>query len=470
MILKAPRSIVHYFRCIAIAGLVSDRVAHAVPDLLTGFTLARRKRTQAELARSVFIGFRHKSTVSRIFRDPNFKSRDMFKAAMADAIARLLALVPRKSKTKIRWFLAIDATSTKRGAFTKIAGANQFKEKESGTKGRSTKAHCFLMGILITHEGVIIPLPRYTCYPKKSGSGLPGRPSKATQQDLAVQMLKDLLKLLPKCIQLVVCADEYFEGKKLTRLAKRRGVVFIAPVDTNRCFADDGKPDRSNGRNIHDRGRRLQLKTFSQVDLVRGVESTVSYRRYSERKAGPKDYRTYYVRHEARTVAGLGTVMVVYSWKCPIHERSKKNFDEMTFKVLVCSDPSWSGAEIVEWYEIRWQVEVFFRLIKQELGLGDYEGQDLRAFERHVDTVLLSFLYLEMKRVDILESPYTKEEVREKARYARTRGIQEFVRAEANQELWELIQKSRKSERSWRLLKAYFKEISTGGGTFACAA
>jgi hypothetical protein len=365
--------------------------------------------------------------------------------------------------------IAIDATSTKRGAFTKITGANQFRIKESGTKGRSTKAHCFLMGILVTHDGIIIPLPRYTCYPKKSGSGLPGRPSKATQQDLAVQMLKDLLKLLPKCIQLVVVADEYFEGRKLTRLAKRRGLVFIAPVDTNRCYADDDRPDKSNGRNIHDRGLRLALKTFSELDLVRGTEDTASYRRYSKRTTGPKDYRTYYVRHEARTVAGLGNVGVVFSWKSPVHE-PKKNFDEMTFKILVCSDPSWSGEEVVEWYELRWQVEVFFRILKQDLGLGDYVGQDLRAFERHVDTVLLSFLYLEMRRLDILESPYVKRKTQEKAARARVFGMQELVRAEANLELWELIRKAGESDYAKRRLKKYFATITGGDEALAWVA
>ncbi len=61
-----------------------------------------------------------------------------------------------------------------------------------------------------------------------------------------------------------------------------------------------------------------------------------------------------------------------------------------TFKVLVCvnsellgeRDMEKLGAMIVECFEMRWPVEVFFRELKSDLGLSDYQGTDFRAFER----------------------------------------------------------------------------------------
>ncbi len=462
MILQPTSSVVHFCRSIAAAVLLGERISRLLPSILTTFVLSKAKRTQTELARSVLSMACHKSTMSRIFRDRRFRSRDLYRQALAWAVARLLAMYPEHDS--FVWLVAIDGTSTSRGAFTKIAGANQFREKKTHAKGRSTKAHTFLMGILITHEGVRAALPRYTCFPKDHRG--PGRPRqhRLTQQDLMCLMLRDLAKLLPKRIKLVVTADEYFEGKKLFALARRLGFVAIVPVDSKRCFADDRTPSKSNGRRIHDRGLGLALETFERVDLRRGSEKTVSYRRYDARKPGPKDHRTYWVRHERRTVTGLGLVGVIYSRKSPVYE-PQRNFEGKTFKVLVCSDPSWMGATVVEWFEMRWTaIEIFFREIKQELGLAHYVGQDLQAFERHVDMVLLSFLYLEMNRLDVLKTTCSTTE-RAGAKHARTQGMQALVRREASRDLWRLINKAGSSERARRRLKRYCAQ--QGGATDA---
>ena len=72
--------------------------------------------------------------------------------------------------------------------------------------------------------------------------------------------------------------------------------------------------------------------------------------------------------------------------------------EEESLKVLLTNDFGLSAKEVVEFYELRWQIELFFRELKSELGLGDYRGTDFRAFERHVDLVLLAFLCLEWLR------------------------------------------------------------------------
>jgi hypothetical protein len=172
------------------------------------------------------------------------------------------------------------------------------------------------------------------------------------QLDLRVAkvLIERALSMLPKGVELRVVADSYFECEKLFGLAHRRGFTLITPTDSNRCFADEASPHKSNGICIRDYGLGLDEESFSRLDLVRGSEKTACYRRYSARKAGPKDRRTYWLHHERRTVAKLGAVGVVYSWKTPVFE-PKRNFKKKSFKILLCSDPSLTGPEIVEWYE-----------------------------------------------------------------------------------------------------------------------
>lgn len=439
MILKPSVSVVQFFRRLRIEKFAPHRVTRALPALVSGICLSTRKRTLTELASFVSDEQRDKSTVSRIFEDHRFCSRDLHRAAANQFITDLIP----DTDTPVTWLLSVDSTCTKRGGFTKILGANNYRFQRKPTKSqRSTKAHTFLMATLVSHEGVRIPLPRYTCYPKSFKKPGTKKRHRQTQIDLAVSMIKGLRKFLPEHIKLVVVVDQYFEGSKLFRVAIPDHLVIITPLASNRCFANISNPQTSNGRRIQTRGLNIPPKTFASVVLRRGSEKTVRYRRYSARKPGPNDYRTYDVYHESRTVAALGTVGLVYSWKCPVYE-PRRDFGWKRFKVLVCSDPSWSGADIVEWYELRWpSTETLFRELKQELGLGDYVGQSLEAFERYVDCVLVSLLLLEKLRKDILDSPQAKLHIREKAQAARTGGMRSLLRLETSEQLVSVLKRA----------------------------
>lgn len=397
---------------------LSEARRAALAWLLTGFLLTREKRTQSALGCGVLSEERKPSSVSRRMRRDSFRTRDMVRAEMNRQIARELARAGGKPET---WLLAIDGVASKRGSRTKVENAIQYKEKQRGKKGRSTKAHIFVMGLLITASGARIPLPRRTYYTKeyvtrenkrlKLGRRR-GKPlAFKTQQDLACQVVKELD--LPDSIKLVVVADEYFEGGKLTTLCRRKGYAFIVPVDSKRTFEP--------AKTLHARGKALARGAYRKLVLRRGEEDTASHRRHLPRGAGEKGRRVYRFHCERRAVAGIGEVAVVYSWKRR-HDRSGRLTERETFKVLVCSEPELLGerdlervgAMIVEFFEMRWPVEVFFRELKSDLGLSDYRGTDFRAFERHVDLCLLSFMFLEEMRVQEMartRSPVKRREL-----------------------------------------------------------
>ncbi len=85
--------------------------------------------------------------------------------------------------------------------------------------------------------------------------------------------------------------------------------------------------------------------------------------------------------------------------------------------------------------------------MKQQLGFEDYTGMTLQSLERYIDLILLTFLYLEVERARIISDPSTSEGARRKATSARTLGMQEFIRAEANQQLFKEVKQSVKSQR-----------------------
>ena len=425
MVVTVPPRIKSF--CGQFEDMLSEAKRPALSGLLTAHLLVTGKRTQSAIARGVLSEARSPGAVSRRMRRACFRTRDLVRAAMRGRVRDELRRVGGGTED---WFLLIDGVATKRGGGTKIGNAFRCV-KPRRTKGRSSKAHQFVMGLLVTASGERIPLPRRTYYTeeyirreKRKGRRLVYK----TQLDLACLIIKELK--LPENIRLIVTADEYFEGTKLTNLCRKKGYAFIAPVDSRRTFT----PKKS----LHARGKALARSAYRTLTLRQGEEETASHRRHMPKGAREKGRRVYRYSCERRAVAKTGEVAVVYSWKRK-RDRSGRLTSRETFKVLVCSDPSLfgerddakAGAKIVEFYEMRWQIEVFFRELKSDLGLEDYRGCDFGAFERHVDLTLLSFMCLEdMRRAEMARtrSPVKR---REYARL-RTRGQKRRLELEAH--------------------------------------
>src|SRR5262249_34279114 len=68
-------------------------------------------------------------------------------------------------------------------------------------------------------------------------------------------------------------------------------------------------------------------------------------------------------------------------------------------KVLACTDPTATAQQVVEWYEVRWQIEIFFRELKSRMQFGCYVLMKFEAVERYLDLVLMGFLLLELQRL-----------------------------------------------------------------------
>lgn len=421
MIVHVPPSLQEF--CDQFSSALTKVQKELLPVLLSGLLLARGKRTQTNLAQGVKTQRRNKSSISRLLRRARFRTRDLVAHVTRGMIEKVSSGAREAKRT---WVFILDGTATRRGSYTKIENALQYREKASRSKGKSTKAHTFLMGLLITDTGVRIPVPRRTYYTKAYCRK--HRRAYRTQQQLAELMIRDLTRLLSEDVHLVVVADEYFEGSRLFGLCKKLGHTFIVPVDSRRTFSDE--KGRGQGKTLHQRGRSLR-RAFKEVVLVRGQEETASYRRQEPRRAGPKDTRHYRVAHETRDVTKLGPAQVVYSWKCPVFQ-PKRDVSGESFKVLVTTDVELPAEKVVEWYELRWQVEVWFRELKSHLGMADFCGQDFGAFERHVDLVMLAFASQEWRRTELLKKK-PPPRVRARLAGARTSFMQALLDVEAQQ-------------------------------------
>jgi SRSO17 transposase len=269
------------------------------------------------------------------------------------------------------------------------------------------------MGILLASDGTRFPLPALPYYTKQYCRQ--HRIKFKTQVELAAQMIRDAP--IPLDVgKVIVLADEYYEGGTVHQVCATKGYSYIMPTDSRRCLAD--KQGHRTAVTLHERGRHLSRRLFRKIVLVEGQEKTVSYRRLSE--PGRKTKRVYRAHTEAQMVTGLDLVRITYSWKRK--RRKGKYSGGDTYKVLVSNDMTLSVEQIIEYYELRWQIELFFRELKSAIGFNRFRGDSFTAYARFVSMVLLSFLFLEWTRFTDLKKTSSRKQSADLAK-ARTHGL-----------------------------------------------
>lgn len=384
MTINTPQSILDF--CKTFQKRLTLWQRKVIPRMIVSILMSFGNPNYSTMASRVISETRNRSSVSRFFTTNRFNPDDIYLTALTE----FLRLHPDQCGGI--WFLILDGTATQRGGFAKIGNTTKYKKKTTHQKGGypSTKAHMFLMGMLLAPNGTRLPLPALPYYTDKycRKNGIEFK----TQVELAAQMITEAP--LPLNIKkLIVLADEYYEGQKVHEACAAKRCSYIIPTDSRRCFTDG--QGRRTALTLHGRGRHLQRDTFQKIVLVEGQGKTDSYRRLSE--PWRKTKRVYRAYTEDRTVSGLGMVRVAYSWKKK--KREGRHSCGETFKVLVCNDTTLSIERIVEYYELRWQIELFFRELKSVIGFDRFRGNDFEAFARFVSLVLLSFLYLEWTRI-----------------------------------------------------------------------
>ena len=71
------------------------------------------------------------------------------------------------------------------------------------------------------------------------------------------------------------------------------------------------------------------------------------------------------------------------------------------WRIIMCSNTKLSLQKVLEIYQIRWSIEVFFKEMKQYLGLGNCHSRDFDAHVAHTTLAMITYLALALKkRVD----------------------------------------------------------------------
>ena len=222
-----------------------------------------------------------------------------------------------------------------------------------------------ILGAVLIYRNVVIPCAsRLWASQARCAEGLeaePGVPLKFRKlTHLAADLIGELHAHLPAAKPLLLF-DSYYLCPAVTQACQPTGYRYISVAKKNRNFAPDVRP----------RDRRKLGRYGANVLAREGRTARVQGKRHIL----------------AQRVGGLskaGRVKLVFS----------RRPGEKAWVPLVTNELRWSAKTIVGHYLSRWGIELFFKMSKQHLGLGDYQMLEYQGVVRYLHLVMIAYLLL----------------------------------------------------------------------------
>lgn len=243
------------------------------------------------------------------------------------------------------------------------------------------------------------------------------------QTELAAELIHTAP--IPRKAKAVVLGDNAFDAEVFQNACREKSYSWIVCMNWERVLEQE-KPKPK----VTSLASDLRENQFATVKLTPGRGTHVAQRREAACRIGRKrKTRTFYVHLKRITVQSVGKVQVVFSTM--IKPKAGKRVDIQ--KVLMTNDRTLSAAEIVELYDLRWQIELFFKELKSTLGFDHYRFRKFDKVERWVELCLITFLYLEWFRAEQLAKRDLTPEKRQWWSWQRSHGLCTVIRQETDE-------------------------------------
>jgi hypothetical protein len=334
-------------------------------------------------------------------------------------------IIQSERRRRGEWFFILDTTFM---GHQGTHGENMFscgnlsqRPRKSNRKQRKVarrSCHGFVMGLLITPRGCRIPcFLSYFTHEYCLAHGIAYR----TQAELAAELIRELP--LPLSIKPTVLGDTAFDAAVIRRACRERGLHWITPVNPERVL--EGSKPRPKVSSL---GDLLQPHDLAPVRLTPGHGALAAQHRAARCRCGPRTHsRTFYVHGERRRVLHAGEVKLVFSTTTKPQPGQVVKIQ----KVLMTNNLQLSQRGVVEYYDVRWQIELMFKELKSTLGLAQYQFRSFVKVERFVAACLVTFLYLEWCRWRRLDDRRVPAAERKRCAEQRTYGLCRLVRLHA---------------------------------------
>jgi hypothetical protein len=401
-----------------------------VTGFIVAFIMHLGRMSAAAAGSAIRIHPRHRAQAMR-FLARDCRTRDL--AVLTQLADLLLAFEHRRAG---QWLLIVDQTyNTHQGEKTENTFSHGQKAKSGKDRRRRKKlprrrCHCFVMALVITPSGLRLPLYRsyYTKeYLKQKNKRLAKRNQPPVPYRKQTELAAELIATapIPAKAQVVVLGDNAFDAEAVQAACQKKQYSWIVSMNQERVL--EGKKPRPK---VWSLASTFTAQQFAPVKLTPGKGRYEAQRRVAACRIGRKaKTRTFYVHRERLTVSSVGRVQVVFSTMLEPQRGKRVEIQ----KVLMTNDLTLTAAQIVELYDLRWQIELFFKELKSTLGFHQYRFQEFEKVERWVDLCLITVLYLEWYRAEKLARRDLSEKQKRWWRWQRSHGLCVAVRQETEE-------------------------------------
>lgn len=257
-------------------------------------------------------------------------------------------------KEETIYLILDDSKKTKRGKKMEALGW-----VHDPVSGKTVWGHQFVKAVIYA-RGMIIPfaISLYVKHKDCQKYKVPFR--KVTE--LASDIIKSFIA--PDGINVQVLFDCYYLCPTVTKTCQEKGFHYISVLKSN--------------RNLKNRGRKLKAGSYGDHCFKTKGRMKMKI----PKKNGTATYT--YVDADWLDVSRLCQLHIIYS---------RKN-SERKILCLATDHPKLKATAIIRAYDIRWNIEVFFKDAKQLLGLGRYQNRSIKAVVTHLHLVCFAYALL----------------------------------------------------------------------------
>jgi SRSO17 transposase len=256
---------------------------------------------------------------------------------------------------------------------------------------------------------------------RRQRAGVPKDIAFATKGELAwAQIEAALAATIPRGVVLMDAA--YGDEAALRDRLTAAGLAYALGIRSQTAvWWDTHQPARATGKQRRGRPRTRVRRDathqpISVAELAKRLP-TKRYRTVTWREGTNAPLRSRFARVRVHTAQGdraRGEEWLVIEW--PAGEAEPTRYFLSTLPSTI------SIEELVNTVKMRWRIEHDYRELKQELGLGHYEGRNWRGFHHHASLCIAAYGFLMRERLSGVKKNAARLEVPAVPKRFRPRG------------------------------------------------
>jgi SRSO17 transposase len=233
--------------------------------------------------------------------------------------------------------------------------------------------------------------------PRRDKAGVPSDVSFKTKPEIALEQIRWACKEgLPRGVALMDAA--YGVDSRLRTGMTALGVTYVAGIQPKILVWPPGTGPKRKGKPLNNTGRRDEPDLISAKQLARSLPKrawrTIRWREGSADWLSSRFARVRVrVGHSQLMPELLSQEWLLIEW--PVGEAEPTKYWLSTLPANI------SFRELVDFAKLRWRIERDYQELKQEVGLGHYEGRGWRGFHHHATMCIAAYGFLISERETI---------------------------------------------------------------------